>query len=125
MAKLLADEIVNWPGYGERYSKKIRDMSGKMIQLAEMTSRRREDRFNVLTHNDLWINNILFRSPDSVRFIDFQMLYYSSLGNDLQLFITSSLTPDVRRNHIDMLLKVRCCIFILRIIMAALRVVQT
>lgn len=105
MTQLLADEIINWPGYGERYSKKIRDMSGRMIQLVAEAARRKEDRFNVLTHDDLWINNIMFRPPDGVRFIDFQMPYYSSIGNDLQLFINSSTTDDVRRNHINTMLK--------------------
>ncbi|KAJ9585241.1 hypothetical protein L9F63_002941 [Diploptera punctata] len=105
MTRLLADEIVNWPGFGELYSKKIREMSGRMIQLAEEAARRRDDRFNVLTHDDLWINNMMFRSPDSVRFIDFQMPHFASIGNDLQLFINSSTIPEVRRNHIDTLLK--------------------
>ena len=107
MTRLLADEIVNWPGYGERYSKKIRDMSGRMIQLAAEAAKRREDRFNVLTHDDLWVNNMLFRSPDGVRFIDFQMPHYASLGNDLQLFLTSSSNAEVRQNHFDSCLKVR------------------
>ena len=106
MTVVLANEISDWPIYGERYSKRIRDMSGRMIKMVAEAARRREDRFNVLTHDDLWINNLLFRSPDDVRFIDFQMPYYSSVGNDLHLFICSSLNKEVRRNHIDTLLKV-------------------
>ena len=102
----LADEVVTWPVYGERYAKKIREFSANFMELAKETVRRREDRFNVLSHGDFWMNNILFRSPDGVRFIDFQMTHFSSVGNDLQQLMASSLMPEVRRNDVDTLLKV-------------------
>ncbi|PSN47044.1 hypothetical protein C0J52_09359 [Blattella germanica] len=105
MTKLLIDEIRNWPGFGEKYSKKLQQLAPRMQQLVIDGARRQEGRFNVLTHDDLWINNMMFNSEGSVRFIDFQMPHYASLGNDVLLFYSSSLTDEVRRKHFQTLLK--------------------
>ncbi|KAJ9585240.1 hypothetical protein L9F63_002940 [Diploptera punctata] len=105
MSTLLAEEVENWPGFGERYAKKFREMSGEMIKLVVEGARRHEERFNVLTHDDIWTSNLMFRPPDSIRLIDFQMPHYASPGNDLQMFLTMSVADDVRHNHFDTLMK--------------------
>ena len=118
MTKLLAEEVANWPGFGERYSKKFREMSGKMQELVTEGAKRDGGRFNVLTHDDLWTNNLLFKSPDSVRIIDFQMPHFASPGNDLQMLLTMSVTDDVRRNHFDTLMKVSYNYYIIFVVVS-------
>ncbi|XP_069701089.1 uncharacterized protein [Periplaneta americana] len=105
MTCLLADEVETWPEFGEKYAKKLRAMAPKMVELCEFGARREEGRFNVLTHDDLWVNNLLFRGLKEVRFIDFQLPHFASAGNDLQVFFGTSLTDEVRQNHLDTLFK--------------------
>ncbi|PSN47053.1 hypothetical protein C0J52_09361 [Blattella germanica] len=54
---------INWPGFGERYSKKLREMAVHMQEMNRNASRRQESRFNVLTHDDVWVCNLMFREP--------------------------------------------------------------
>ena len=65
----------------------------------------------VICHGDLWWANILFKYdvndlPLEVKFIDFQSSRVSSLVTDLLAFSFTSLPPDIRREHMDSLLKV-------------------
>ncbi|XP_069701096.1 uncharacterized protein [Periplaneta americana] len=106
MTLLLADEVKKWPEYGEEYSKKLRAMAPKMLDLCIAGSKRDEKRFNVLTHDDLWINNIMLRGSTDIRFIDFQMPHFASPGNELHLILMSSLEDEVRRKHKDVLMKI-------------------
>ncbi|XP_049838085.1 uncharacterized protein LOC126282472 [Schistocerca gregaria] len=62
--------------------------------------------FASLSHNDLWVNNMVFRYEDSekptdVKFFDFQTLTYSSPVRDLVFFLYTSLRYDLVRNSVD------------------------
>lgn len=79
--------------------KKLFENHKKLIEgNALATVKRRDDRFNVLCHGDLWSNNIMFQynedtgKPDSCMLVDFQMCYYSSPMLDLHYFIINSLS---------------------------------
>ncbi|XP_049766406.1 uncharacterized protein LOC126095697 [Schistocerca cancellata] len=62
--------------------------------------------FASLSHNDLWVNNMVYRYEDSekptdVKFFDFQTLTYSSPVRDLVFFLYTSLQHDLVRNSVD------------------------
>uniref|UniRef100_A0A146L0I5 CHK kinase-like domain-containing protein n=3 Tax=Lygus hesperus TaxID=30085 RepID=A0A146L0I5_LYGHE len=58
-------------------------------------------KWNVINHGDPWVNNIMFKykkgttSPESVRFVDYQLSHYGSFGFDLHYFINTSLSIDL------------------------------
>ncbi|XP_067635179.1 uncharacterized protein [Eurosta solidaginis] len=63
---------------------------------------------NVLNHGDLWVNNLFFKYdskslklkvPYEVRFIDFQLCYYGSIGFDINYFLNTSVQLDVLKTH--------------------------
>ncbi|XP_054731374.1 uncharacterized protein LOC129239688 [Anastrepha obliqua] len=69
---------------------------------------------NVLNHGDLWVNNLFFkydskslkfRAPSEVRFIDFQLCYYGSIGFDINYFLNTSVQLDVLKNDRESLIE--------------------
>ncbi|XP_017048411.1 uncharacterized protein LOC108093018 [Drosophila ficusphila] len=59
---------------------------------------------NVLNHGDLWVNNIFFMydshyKVQQVKFIDFQLCFYGSLGFDINYFLNTSLELEVLRDR--------------------------
>lgn len=65
-----------------------------------------ENEFFVLTHGDLWINNIMFQyttdgSLNDTYFIDFQMGGFGSTAQDLTQFLLSSTALDIKLKNFD------------------------
>jgi Ecdysteroid kinase-like family len=58
------------------------------------------DTIRVLNHGDLWVNNIMFKygheKLEDVVFVDYQMCFYTSPGIDLNYFLNTSPTQEVR-----------------------------
>lgn len=65
------------------------------------------NKVNTLVHCDFWVNNLLFGGQDEETMccvIDWQLVTYGSPSIDLALLLTTSLTPDVRRDSRQALL---------------------
>jgi thiamine kinase-like enzyme len=108
--KAVAEAVDSWPGYAERYSQKLRVMADVILDRIVQTTLRDDSAFNVLTHCDLWTNNMLFRYcdvPNDLRFLDFQLAHFSSPAIDLNYFFNTSLCEEVRMNHRDRLMEVK------------------
>ncbi|XP_069676289.1 uncharacterized protein [Periplaneta americana] len=106
----LGNVVAKWEGF-EKYEAKLKDITPKMWdRLTELVTPKK-DALSVLNHGDCWVNNMMFHyratgEPDEVRFVDFQMMRFSSPALDLQYFVYSSPSEDVRSQHTDHLLQV-------------------
>lgn len=106
-SRTLAEELDTWPKEWQSYADKLRDHADLVIELVLQTVKRRGSAFNVLTHGDLWVNNILLRGHASAaQLVDFQLVHFTSPVLDLHYFITTSATLEVRINHVERLLEV-------------------
>jgi aminoglycoside phosphotransferase (APT) family kinase protein len=61
------------------------------------------DKIQVLNHGDLWTNNMMFtyngKTPTNVIFVDYQLSFYSTPGIDLNYFMWTCPSTEVRKNH--------------------------
>ncbi|MCL4133214.1 UNVERIFIED_CONTAM: hypothetical protein GTU68_051338 [Idotea baltica] len=60
------------------------------------------DKINTIVHCDFWSNNLMFKNSDSetlCQIIDWQMIMQGKPSVDLGMLITTSLTPQERREH--------------------------
>lgn len=90
------------------YAKALRKVSETVVRDIVKNFTIENDKFNVLNHGDCWVNNVLFKydfenNPVSLRFIDFQMSYYNSPGYDLEYFLNTSPSADVRLRNNELL----------------------
>ncbi|XP_046400458.1 uncharacterized protein LOC124166809 isoform X2 [Ischnura elegans] len=68
------------------------------------------DRYSVINHGDVWINNLLFRKRSKggsweVKFVDYQMVRYCTPAADLSYFLLTSVERTIREKCFDELLK--------------------
>lgn len=97
--------VCSWKGFGAIGAKlsKIRD---KVMEYGTGAFEAKDDRLNVLIHGDLWTNNVMFKYDSDGEVIDailldFQFSCWASSTLDLHYFFHTSLTEDVRDNHLD------------------------
>jgi hypothetical protein len=97
----LASRLDKWPGY-EHYANKIRNLVPTCLDRMIKCTKPKEDSLNVLNHGDCWTNNIMFHycpktgEVDDVRFVDFQLVRFSSPVLDLQYFLCTSTNDEIR-----------------------------
>ncbi|XP_055856494.1 uncharacterized protein LOC129919585 [Episyrphus balteatus] len=91
----------------QQYVPKLEEFGTKIVpKMINVFSRNKVDRFHVLNHGDLWVNNMMFKSDKDVLFVDYQEGYFGSPGIDLNWFIFSSWPTDIFTNQRDQLIEV-------------------
>ncbi|XP_037031965.1 uncharacterized protein LOC119071237 [Bradysia coprophila] len=103
------DQVKTWPGY-ENIAKKMDILSENFIQKVANLCNNSPSSIKVLNHGDLWVNNFLFKyeegKPVDVVFVDYQMSFFSSPGLDINYFLSTSPTNEVREKKVDVLIEV-------------------
>ncbi|KAI4461813.1 hypothetical protein MML48_5g00000867 [Holotrichia oblita] len=93
-----------------------------LIEMKEVTRNppKGKDIFMTLTHNDFWVNNTMLKynegKPIGNKIIDFQMIEYSSLANDVIFFLYSSVELSVLETKIDELIQYYYDMFIMTLV---------
>ena len=54
----------NWPLFNDRFAFRLHRVGDKAVEFLIKFLQRDEDDFNIFVHDDLWINNIMFRYSD-------------------------------------------------------------
>lgn len=116
----------------QKYVEKLENFSTTIIaKMINVYSRNLSDRFHVLNHGDMWVNNLMFQEPNDeevlfvsvnkIKFylnentfyllnfsfkVDFQEGFYGSPGIDWNYLIFTSWQPDVFETHFDDLIMV-------------------
>ncbi|XP_069690958.1 uncharacterized protein [Periplaneta americana] len=103
----VAREVETWPDYKERFASKLHKLADDPFMHCVNAVKRDEEEFNVLCHGDLWLNNMMFRYSEEtgevvdVRFVDYQIGYWTSPAVDLQYFFHTSVSTDlIDKRHV-------------------------
>jgi hypothetical protein len=106
----LANVVEKWSGF-EKHGDKFRGLIPSVWDRVVETVRAVPNSLSVLNHGDCWVNNMLFHycpttgKVNEARFVDFQLSRYSSPALDLQYFVYTSLSDDVRSDYTELLLE--------------------
>ncbi|XP_069690906.1 uncharacterized protein [Periplaneta americana] len=106
----VAREVETWPDYKEKFAHKLHNLRETAQEQWRLGITRNEDGFNVLCHGDLWLNNMMFRYSDNtgdvedIRFVDFQLTYWTSPAVDLHYFIHTSASAEAL-DHFELMIQ--------------------
>ncbi|XP_055605523.1 uncharacterized protein LOC129753702 [Uranotaenia lowii] len=99
-ARMIVRLVESWkdPQFDEILLK-LRNLPARAIEKGCQVYTRDESSFNVLTHDDVWTSNLMFKyrdgSLDDVLLFDYQLAYFGSPGVDLNYFLEGSVRNDV------------------------------
>lgn len=90
---------------------KLRNLEHTIINKGVKVYTRDESCFNVLNHDDVWVNNMMFKygenSVEDVLVFDYQLAYFGSPGVDLNYFLFGSVQEAVREKYWMELIRVK------------------
>lgn len=92
-----ANVVKTWSGC-ERYGEKLLVLADSIIEKCCGVFTRDENAFNVLTHGDMWISNVMFKNdaegrfPVDAVFVDYAVGFFGSPGIDLSYLLFTSNT---------------------------------
>ncbi|XP_069690916.1 uncharacterized protein [Periplaneta americana] len=107
---IVATEMEKWPEYKEKFVHKLYNIRDTVMEKWRLAVTRNDEELNVLCHGDLWLNNMMFRYSDDtgeveeVRFVDFQVTYWTSPAVDVHNFIHSSASAEALE-HSELLIQ--------------------
>jgi thiamine kinase-like enzyme len=109
-ANALRKQVEKWGPEWETIASKLKNFGKKMISKSIDLYKRNDLSFNVFNHNDLWINNFMYKYENSivkdVLLLDYQLSYWGSPAIDINYFLYSSVKDDVREKNFDKLIRV-------------------
>ncbi|XP_011291260.1 uncharacterized protein LOC101894911 [Musca domestica] len=109
----VANMIEKWPGY-QHLAPRLLNLKNGFNDLVKQVVDPSRSTLNVITHGDLWVNNMLFKydkdtqNPLDVVFVDFQNTFWGSCGFDLNYFLYTSLELPVLQEKKEDLLQTYC-----------------
>ncbi|XP_004537083.1 uncharacterized protein LOC101456241 [Ceratitis capitata] len=102
--------VRQWEDY-ELYAEKITNLKSNYTELGKRVFDPNPSHVNVLTHGDLWTNNVMVKydkitgEPVDVIIIDFQYAVWGSPAIDLHYFLNTSLEEDMHLHRQDELIQ--------------------
>ncbi|XP_069673129.1 uncharacterized protein [Periplaneta americana] len=90
-----------------KYVVKLKDLAKNVVRRLQHVCRSDpgNEPWNVVTHGDLWSNNLLLKANGQARFIDLQQCRYGSPALDLSSVLFMSMDGPMRAEHGDALLE--------------------
>lgn len=89
-------------------AKTLQQLNGKTNAILTNLIHNNNTGLEAVNHGDLWMNNFLISNadgePDDVKFVDLQLMRYSSIAADLSYFLYVNLEPHVLAESMDPLL---------------------
>ncbi|KAK7869221.1 hypothetical protein R5R35_001161 [Gryllus longicercus] len=98
----------SWPGFEEIADRleKFKSVSGIVF---DEVNKPTPGAFNVITHGDFWVNNMMYRYEDGhpmeLKLVDLQLSHVSSPAIDVLHVFSNSLSEDVDEHHQPFLLR--------------------
>ncbi|GAB0088772.1 uncharacterized protein DMENIID0001_032360 [Sergentomyia squamirostris] len=106
----LLAEVSTWKGY-EEMVKKLTKLETTIVDKGVNVYKWHQNPFNVLNHNDVWTNNLIFNFDeldgtlrDSLM-LDYQLCNWGSPGIDLNFLLYGSIDDSVRRTKLNQLIE--------------------
>jgi thiamine kinase-like enzyme len=118
-AAALRKQVEKWGPEWETIASKLKNFGQTMISKGIELYKRDDRSFNVFNHNDVWINNLMYKYENArvkdVLLLDYQLSCWGSPAIDLNYFLYGSVRDDVREKNFDKLIRVSNLIRILKI----------